>query len=367
MKRTLFLTMTAAALLGGQAFAATTTATIKTEDGHSTKDEGMGYYVDPRAYGDDYSTKTVSGGKVVVTEASESGGVTYTPSASGGLTFGAGAANNNKATMKGGKVYDLLGGGSSANSASKNTVIMTGGTANRIAAGMAIDGKADGNVAIMSGGKLEYSDPDLAGDLIAGLSLWGGDAYNNKVHLVGAGAEDVTIFAADDTWNTYTGSSISIDGTVYGGYAEGGSVYNNSIDVYGTGISAMTLEGMSTLNFHLVDELVPGTTSMLNLSDTVTLSGVTLSFDALEDMSWKEGTVITLIQDSSTIAGVTAQHVNIYEHGSTTDVAAEGDLKVVGNKLQLSITKVNGAVPEPATATLSLLALAGLAARRRRK
>lgn len=361
MKRTLFLTMTAAVLLGGQAFAASTVHTV-VENG---VDIG-GAYADPNAVSE---YNNVSGGVLTVYEVPGSGSKVFSVSA--GVTFAVGkSANSNKTTMHSGMVDTLQGGTSFDGPACENTVIMTGGKTNVLVSGQASSdgdssGDANGNVVIMTGGKLEYATKDLQGDLFAGYAGKGA-ARNNQVHLVGTGAEDIILFAADGTWDTYTGSSISIDGVICSGYSEKGITSNNSVDIYGTDISAKTLTGLNSLNFHLVDELVSGDTAMLNLSETVTLSGVSLSFDVLESMSWKEGTIITLMQDSQTISGVTPQHVNIYEHGSTTEVAAEGDLKVVGNNLQLSITKVNGAVPEPTTTTLSLLALAGLAARRRR-
>ena len=63
-----------------------------------------------------------------------------------------------------------------------------------------------------------------------------------------------------------------------------------------------------------------------------------------------------------TVNGLSAQKVNINEDGEVLILDAS-TAKVTFENGKISVSR---SIPEPATATLSLLALAGLAARRRR-
>lgn len=97
------------------------------------------------------------------------------------------------------------------------------------------------------------------------------------------------------------------------------------------------------------------------------------SFDAVEGMEWEPGDSVTLVeaQKGMSIAQeVLAKEYNIYQNGDPQKtVMATAKLAIEqgqGDTQYLKLT-VQGSVPEPTTGTLSLLALAGLAARRRKK
>ncbi len=80
--------------------------------------------------------------------------------------------------------------------------------------------------------------------------------------------------------------------------------------------------------------------------------------------------MLTLISKSDTVDASTINYDNLLVHSDIFPVDAvyvynqvlEGDTLTAASK-----AAYGAAIPEPATATLSLLALAGLAARRRRK
>ena len=114
---------------------------------------------------------------------------------------------------------------------------------------------------------------------------------------------------------------------------------------------ALTLTG-GTLNFSGVYTIDLGGEELI-LGDNV---AITLSVDSLDDMDI-EG--ITLFENTGAVTGL--------EELTVTFEDATGSKKTASVSYNNGSLVTSAAVPEPTTATLSLLALAGLAARRRRR
>ncbi len=348
MKNTLYLSILAAALMGGQVFADAIPTAL---EGCKVVENNF-YYGVKKGDGEG----DASGGNVSVS-ASATGSDLSSAAVRGGDSSQGGAFDN-KVTMTGGQVSGLTGG-DGITSASGNTVIMTGGSVSMMMGGMG--GKdASGNIAIVAG------DSVVKSTLAGGYILFGGDAANdNKIYLVGKGAT-ATIADAQGNTATYTGGSISL-GSVVGG--RGPVSAGNSIDIYGTGITASnSVENMQILNFHISQNQIGGEDSMLTLTNLgMDLTNVTIGIQDVDVQAWTPGTTVTLVQldkDKKTITGIeSGQEVGIKRDDK---VVAKGQLVLSNDNMTLSLS-IPGSVPEPTTGTLSLLALAGLCARRRRK
>ena len=260
-----------------------------------------------------------------------------------------------------------------------NSLVMKGGAVNRLwgAATYARSSAAQGNSVVMSGGTVFDS-------VVGGYSGWyAAQANQNAVYLVGKGGK-ATIKGVE-----YTGSDsgIQINGAVQAGVSENADSTSNSLDIYGTGISAGSIDTKSTqiLNFHIAEaQLSLGSTPMITLAKELDLTnfliptdeapspGLALSFDAMDNMKWKPGASVTLVSDA---LGITIDETllnkeyNIYQNGKPDTVVATAKLVLEQGQDTTQFLKlvVPGNVPEPTTGTLSLLALAGLCARRRRK
>ncbi len=352
--------MLAATLLGGQVFAA---------DYIPTTVEGA-VLIAGNYYGDKNTVGDASDGDAIVSQPETGGGDKSNTNVYGGYALT--AATNNKITMTGGQV-SMLCGGYGSTTASGNTVIMTGGKASGLFGGYTQTGmNAENNVVIVAG------DCEITTILYGALSRASGStAKDNKVYLVGKGAT-ATIADAQGNTDTYTGGKLSLDDISAGGAGQDKS--GNSIDIYGTGIEAMILENMQILNFHIAD-LDDGATPMITLkaleldltgflvpTDETPSPELSLTFDALGSMAWQPGASVTLVNAAYGIKideALLNKEYNIYSHDNPATIVGTGKIELEQNNRILKLT-VQG-VPEPTTGTLGLLALAGLAARRRRK
>ena len=422
MKKTLFITMLAAALVGSQVFAA---APIPTTT--DAEDRGDGIYAG--AYSE---TADVSGENVTINEETEGGGDLSNSGVYGGYTGGEQAtASNNSVTMTGGQVSAVYGGNSTNGDATYNTASVSGGLANAVyggssmngkatnntatiakglfevvyggcvlagagnavnntvsvsgglvssaAGGVAREGNANNNTVTISGGQVEmayggvsnkgagsavgnvvYVTGGAVGDIV-GARAGTGAATDNQVHLVGAGAS-VTVRG-----ETLAGNALQV-GSVSAATGSG-TTTGNSIEIYGTKITAATLGGMQMLNFHLADETSLSQETMISLTSTskgLNLTGVELGFyaDAVQDWSAFEGQTITLVTAAQaiTVGDGSLGKVEIKDADGAT--VATATLALGGSDDVLTLTNIK--VPEPATGALSLLALAGLCARRRK-
>ena len=359
MKATL-TTLLALAMLSGTAFAGIYTPTVVEGTTHI---EAPGYF---GVYSESESAEHAS---VTIREAaSETKDTDYY--IWGGYTEGDESnANYNTVTMTGGQVHDIIVGDSSwgYGEASYNTLVVTGGIADNVVYVGEAGGTSIGNVAIVTGGSLN--------SLAVGIAYGEGyTANNNKLHLVGEGAE-AEIEDAQGNAAKYTGGSISLGDVAVAEYDWGATAENNSIDIYGTGIEATGLSGFEQLNFHMVDGLTTSDTPMVSVTGELDLSELTapinLYGDAVTDWSAFEGKEITL---ASAADGIIRPDFMTTEEEKYSILDASGatvaiaTLRVVGYEMcpqSIVMSNIQG-VPEPTTGTLSLLALAGLCIRRRK-
>ncbi len=370
MKRTMFITMLTAALMGGQVFAGyIPTTTDATPVGASD-------------YAGEFSQSgDVSGANVTINE-EEDGGDDFSENIVYGGLSKKGSADGNSVTMTGGQVFGVYGGGGVDGHANNNTVTISGGQALYVVSAASQNGNANNNTVIMTGGSatvVQGCEINDAGDAdgnnvyiaggeidggVIGASAHSGAATNNRVHLVGAGAS-VKVGGA-----TYAGQAMQV-GAVYAAMAEG-AMTGNSIEVYGTGITAATLSGMQMVNFHIVDGVLLSQEAMVSLtSDGLDLTGVNLGFynDDVQDWSVFDGQSITLVQAARAITVGEGSLGDVVIKGEDGATVATASLALAKSNKSLVLSDIKGAtpVPEPTTGTLSLLALAGLCARRRRK
>ena len=357
MKKTLYLSILAAALMGGQVFADYIPTTTD-----ATYIEEVGIYA-----GTYSATADVSGANVTINKETEGGDDLSNSGVYGGYTDGEQAtASNNKATMTGGQVRYLYGGKGSTE-ATGNTVIMTGGSAELVYGGTGNaknTGVASGNVAI------------VAGDCIVSNTLWGGNAQmgaaanDNKIYLVGKGAT-ATIADAQGKTATYTGGEISVK-NIYGGVCNNTST-GNSLDIYGTGITAsgMVIK-VQLLNFHIAGVLAEADAPMFTStsSTALNLTRVTLGFcsDDVQDWSAFDGKSITLVDAAKAITVGEGSMGEVAIKGADGATVATATLGLGNENKSLVMSNIKGTapIPEPTTGTLGLLALAGLCIRRRK-
>lgn len=283
----------------------------------------------------------------------------------GGLTQ-YGHANSNTVTLSGGHVKDRLVGGASIweGDASGNTAIVTGGSVENVCGAFFSNAQSiTGNRVLISGGNVgtarAYSQHASKVEYADNVIIMSGGKANSllnaeRIHLAGAG---------------FNGSIEGVE-KIAGQALECGSVgLCDSIDIYGSQISGTSLSARGALNFHLMNGLLTEDAPMVSLGDTLTLSkDLTLSFDALDSMEWKPGDSVTLVNAGKSMGiapELLARQYNIYRYEDPAKtVMATARLELNQDNTLLMLT-VQG-IPEPATGTLGLLALAGLAARRRR-
>ena len=283
----------------------------------------------------------------------------------GGDAMIGGNAANNSAIVTGGQVA-MVSGGYGDNGAANNSAIVTGGQVGvNVSGGECWTGSANGNTVVLSG-------CIVGGFVAAGLNSKGDEASNNHVYLLGKGAN------AEIGGKAYTGSDqgVTVAGYVAAYYApDGATTTGNSIEVYGTAITAATLSRTQMVNFHIADGVLLSQEAMVSLTSTsdgegLDLTGVELGFNAADVQDWGkyEGQSITLV--------TAAQSITI-DQGSLGDVeiknadgltVATATLALGGSNDVLSLSNIKGVtpVPEPTTGALSLLALAGLCIRRRK-
>ena len=269
------------------------------------------------------NTVTVSGGQV--------GEDVY-----GGFCLMDGSAIGNAVTVSGGQVGGAVyGGNCSGGTAEGNTVTISGGQVAFVCGGHSISGNAEKNTVVLAGGAVE-------GNLIAGNGRTG--ASDNLVYLVGKGASAVI------GGQTYTGcdQGVTVGGWVAAGQVrDGATTTGNSIEIYGTGITAGELCYMQMLNFHIADGVLLSQEGMVSLTSTsvgkgLDLTGVELGFSAADVQDWAayEDQSITLVTaaQSITIDAGSLGDVEIKDADGTT--VATATLALGGSDDVLSLTDI---------------------------
>lgn len=297
-----------------------------------------------------------------------------------------GNATGNTVIMTGGTVRELLGGVAPVGNVVNNAVTISGGSAAQLYGGSSLAGEVSNNLVVFTGiASCEdavfggYSSQNGSNDNVVILSggnncqnVYGGygrnSVSNNRVHLVGDGFQGIVENVE------VNGSAIAVDHVIAGYCEKKGTVADNAIHLYGTGIEVGSWEGFQSLNFHLENGLLTSTKPMVTLTETLTFvltSDFEFSFDAVESMDWKPGDSVTLV-GAQTIFALLPEELdkeyNIYQYGDPEKInpIATGKMELNQEKTMLKLV-VTSVIPEPSTGTLSLLSLAGLCARRRRK
>ncbi len=356
MKHTLFIAMLTAAA-GSQVFAEETINTI-ISDATYTGEEYEAYgYVGALGLENDATS-----GNVNIAEGGNEDHQYH--SVYGGYSINAYSVNGNKVTMDSGKVGTINGGSASGTGNSfGNSIVIKDGTPQALNGGVANEGASHDNIVIFMGGST---------GAISGGKSYSGAAYNNQIHLVGKSAA-LTLKDAQDNVVECSGSASGITmGRVVAGSAATES-YNNTIDIYGYGLQAQSLGGMNSLTFHLTNAQMSAAEPCITLSTStaryaLNFSEATLQVKALDVQEWTPGTTITLVQSKLAIEGLNSGTLVNITDASGTQVLAQGKLLLTDGEEQTHLLQMTvQGVPEPATGTLSLLALAGLCIRRRRK
>ena len=324
------------------------------------------------------------GNSVVMTGGEMSGQI------AGGYAYGNGYVNNNTVDIGGdSRAVQVYGGITQNGLADGNTVTLSGGNISRdLVGGYSLNGDVGGNTAIVTGGSVEnvcgaafLNSREIKGNkvLITGGNVGTARAYSQHSTQVKF-VDNVIIMSGGTAGSLQLAERIHLAGAGFDGTIEGvehivgqplecGTVGScDSIDIYGAQISGTGLTARVALNFHLMNGLLTEAAPMVALGDTLNLSrDLTLSFDALDSMEWKPGDSVTLVSDALSITideSLLNKEYNIYSHGHPETIVGTGKIELEQNNTVLKLT-VQG-VPEPATGTLSLLALAALAARRRK-
>lgn len=231
---------------------AVTNNTVNFSGGKSTGYIGGGY-IDKAA-----STAEVSRNKVFFTDGTAGqirGGVTIGSGAakknavefSAGTAMGirgaeieGGTAEENEVAIKGGTVSgDVYGAETSGTGeAKKNTVTISGGTVNAEVAG-GVGYKATENTVTLTGGT-------VSGDVYGGKSA--GPGSSTSGNIVNLGAEDGTYTANLD------------NASIYGDNSTDSAVNNNTLNVFGKGITVHSVKNFDKYNFKLNNNIADGDT-----------------------------------------------------------------------------------------------------------
>ena len=208
----------------------------------------------------------------------------------------------------------------------------------------------------------------------ASLTLAGGSLKVNSAFVLSSLTVDYSKYSTDETHTLVSGGVDRWAGDVAGSYVLGDSVYSTSISlVDGDTIElTYTREGDSSITTTVTGWKLNGTALTLNV-DAYLCEGMAVNLELLDEKT-KNDILAELAQvEGDPMVSITLQGSN--EDGIITAdklnevVFVKGDTgqnywgEMVDGQLMYNVERI----PEPTTTTLSLLALCGLAARRRRK
>lgn len=189
------------------------------------------------------------------------------------------------------------------------------------------------------------------------------------------GQDDVFSFSFDAT-NNGTGNGVltlAFVGTQKA-IVVGHGTYDKPADEIQLGITdELTAQGYVFANTNPTDDVQ--LTALTTLSGGMPKGGVTSTISG--SIAWDGDSYAITINSSAVESAVSydlgitsfdvSQLVVTIEGGATPTASDDAWKTATMSNLTISVASTTPAVPEPATATLSLLALAGLASRRRRK
>ena len=221
MKKTLFISMLTAALMGGQVSAEITGTSI---DGYDLAASDSSHY-----YGKYSIDESVTLGNVIITT-DVYGEVPNDAEVYGGWSY-SGNATGNTVTMSGGEVADVFGGYAYMSGiATKNTVTINGGTVNSSVIGGSGEDTGDvtKNTVIMHGGTALY---------VYGGSAYSGEASENIV-TINDGYVDNEVYGGHAISGNVSGNTVTMTGgevlfSLYGGFTKSGKANGNIVNMAG--------------------------------------------------------------------------------------------------------------------------------------
>ena len=159
-----------------------------------------------------------------------------------GAEIEGGTAEENEVAVKGGTVSgDVYGAETSGTGeAKKNTVTISGGTVNAEVAG-GVGYKATANIVTLTGGT-------VSGNVYGGKSV--GPGSSTSENIVNLGAEDGTYTANLD------------NASIYGDNSTDSAVNNNTLNVFGKGITVHSVKNFDKYNFKLNNNIASGDTML---------------------------------------------------------------------------------------------------------
>ena len=259
MKKTYFITMITAALMGSAYANTNYTATPGTLQSNPP-DNVFGTYAE---------SGEASRGDIEVHEVSAPDGYEYLSYVQGGYAEN-GDATGNSVTMNGGNVDSIYGGRTYSDNAIGNIVSMHGGEVGGIRGGLVSkNGNATNNIVTMDGGSVTTSlnggyvyisgnatenavtiNDGQVGDDVYGGVVYDGDVTGNTVDMTGGEVYgDVyggNTYSGDAIGNTVTMSDGQVGSDVYGGYVQDtGNATGNAVDMTGGQVNSGVFGGVA--------------------------------------------------------------------------------------------------------------------------
>ena len=253
-------------------------------------------------------------------------------------------------------LYGAYSYGSNASARNSQVTLVSGTVGGSVVGGAAVSG--DGTNASATENTVNLKSGTVGGDVYGGYSEQSAD--RNTVNLDGASVKG-NVYGGragkSTTENTINLKSGTVSGTIYGG--SGTSSSGNTLNVYGTGLTAGNLANLNKVNFYLPSTVTKDTRVLtLNGGNVTDLTGTEIQAMTNSDTILSVGDQITLLYNAAGVSGVkggnTAAMVNSAAVGydSVINVSAT-DSAVIGTVTKPTIAKI---APTADDTALNLLA-----------
>ena len=253
-------------------------------------------------------------------------------------------------------LYGAYSYGSHAAASKSQVTLVSGTVGGSVVGGAAVSG--DGTNASATENTVNLKSGTVGGDVYGGYSEQSAD--RNTVNLDGASVKG-NVYGGragkSTTENTINLKSGTVSGTIYGG--SGTSSSGNTLNVYGTGLTAGNLANLNKVNFYLPSTVTKDTRVLtLNGGNVTDLTGTEIQAMTNSDTILSVGDQITLLYNAAGVSGVkggnTAAMVNSAAVGydSVINVSAT-DSAVIGTVTKPTIAKI---APTADDTALNLLA-----------